>query len=399
MNLEKIFQAYLRGWFPSDPALQARTTSASSQGNLSPEQRKNRRKKAIFMLIWAFYGVALGTIAFYIENYVTALILFIGVASVLITAYGVYKYAITIKPRFVGGVLCISIGAYAFLNVDFVNGMLAVSSLFAVSQLQSYAGIAIFIGEVAIILAIGVWLLHKLRLIPRVLDRTTTRRQLLKPFTAIAMLLLATYLVIISGVHFDYAIPLAFILIGILEFGEWGRFAINIPTFIALLFCILFLATAMTGAYTVTYVPENHQLTTAQTLNVNVMNVTVTTYQADIQVYFTNYTNQVCQVSFVKQYGPTVVGKGIEFHSQDNYNNFPVSNFSYSLQDQQILVHAESYRTFVNVTLSQNLKCNLNLYSVFGGITVHMPPSNGSIQSSTIASKWGYAHTLQGGGS
>jgi hypothetical protein len=124
----------------------------------------------------------------------------------------------------------------------------------------------------------------------------------------------------------------------------------------------------------------------------------MTTYQADIHVYFTNDSSQICQVSFVKQYGPTVVGKGIEFHRQDNYDNNPTSNFTYTLQGQQLVVKAESYRTFINLTLSQQLKCNLNLYSVFGGITVHSPQSNGTIQSSNIASKWGYVNTNQDGG-
>ncbi|MCW4000194.1 MAG: hypothetical protein NWE93_08135 [Candidatus Bathyarchaeota archaeon] len=287
------------------------------------------------------------------------------------------------------------IGAAGVFFNDALLGILRFSGIIAYPLLGTSVGVATFVGVVAVILIIftvTTWKLQKEKLIWTVPDNFPTKRQLLAPLAAIAILPAITYLVITSGLQYEYAIPIALITIGFLVLRGLDRFAKTLPAILALLFCIMFLGTAVAGAFTVTYVPENHYITTTEAPNVNVVNLNVNTNQADIHVYFTEDTTKICQVSFIKQYGPTIVSSRAEYHPNGTYDNEPANNFNYTVQGQQLLVYVDCYSTLVNVTLSQNYSYNLNLFSYFGWITVH---DSSSIQAGNYTTQWGHVERLQ----
>ena len=397
MNLEKAFESYLRGWFPQEPALRVKS-KASVQEKMPQQQQNNRLLRVVFAVITGLIYLFTATISLVAANYVLALINFAGSALLLTLAYGIYKYNLSVRARFAVASAFMLMGAISIFFNDAFLGIFAFPGLFATSLLGSSWGVAIFLGIVTVILVcltIIAWLLQKERLLLSVPDNPATKRQLLKPFTAAAIMIFSTYLVIISGLEYEYAIPLTFIIIGVLVLRGLGRFAITTPAFLALVACMLLLGATAAGAFTVTYVSENYYLTTKQAPNADLVNVTVKTLQADIRVYFTDDDSKICQVAFIKQYGPTAVGRAFEFHPKNNYDRQPANNFNYIIQDGQVIVYADSYRTLVNVTLNQNLKYNLTCFSYFGGITISSSPEITSIQSSNLTSQWGYVQTLQ----
>jgi hypothetical protein len=146
---------------------------------------------------------------------------------------------------------------------------------------------------------------------------------------------------------------------------------------------------------TVTYVPENRYFTRAQAPTVNTINLTVNTLEGDIRLYFTNDDSQICHIAFIKEYGLVTVGRGSSYHSKSNYDAEPASGFNYSIENSQANITASSYSTLVNITLSQNLKYNLNFFTYFGVISINVPSGVNSIQSTNATSRWGYVQTLQ----
>ena len=397
MKQEKTFEKHIRGWFPQEPTLQAKSVS-SVQDKMTPQQQTHRHLRVVFGVVTGLMIIFLGIIHLLTRQYFPGVVNCVGGALLLVLAYGIQKYNLNVRPRFVVATSFIILGAFFFFFNEIIIGLFAFPALFAVSLLGTSGGVAIFMGLVTAlltILTIVAWLLQKERLIVSVPDNPATKRQLLKPLAAAAILLFSTYLVIISGLEYEYAIPLTFLIIGFLILRGLGRFAKITPTFLALLACMVLLGTAASGVYTVAYVPENHYLAAAMVPNSSVVNVTVTTMQADIWVYFTNDNSQICQVAFVRQYGPTEVGRGSEFHSKSNYDGQPANNFNYSVQNDQVIVLADSYRTLVNITLNQNLKYNLDFFTYFGGITINNPQGVTSIQSSNFTSQWGYVHNPQ----
>ena len=152
---------------------------------------------------------------------------------------------------------------------------------------------------------------------------------------------------------------------------------------------MLVLGSAVAGTYTVTYVSENRFLTSEQAPNVDTINLAVKSVAGDIKLYFTNDDAQICHVAFVKEYGPIVSSRSAEYHSQSNYDSEPASGFNYTIENGEANITASSYTTLVNITVNQNLKLNLNLYTYFGDIIVEVPPTVNSIQTMNLTSQIG----------
>ena len=171
--------------------------------------------------------------------------------------------------------------------------------------------------------------------------------------------------------------------------GLRRRFAVTRPAAAVLIACMLILGVAASGLYTVINVPENHYLAKQQAPTVSVVNLTVNTLDGKINLHFTNNDSQICQISFVKQYGPIAEDNGWEYRSQSTYQYEPASIFNYTTENEQANVTAISSRIMIDITLNPNLKYNLNFYSVFGDITINVPPGSQSIQTSNLGSKYG----------
>lgn len=296
MNLQKSFENHLHGWFPQEPTSPARSM-ASVQNKETPQQQTYRWSRAVFAALMGLSWIFLGIMNILTKQYVVAVVSLTGAAVLLILAYGIKKYNLQVRPRFALAALFIILGAIFLFFNEVTLALFAFPALFAAPLLGTSWGVAILMGIVTILLTcltIVVWLLQKNRLLRLLPDNYASKRQLLRPFAASAILLFSTYLAIISGLEFEYAIPLTFLIVGILILRGLRRFALTTPALVALLACMLLFSTAVAGAYTVTNVPENHYLATAQAPNANIVNLTVSTLQGDIRVYFTNDSSQIC---------------------------------------------------------------------------------------------------------
>ncbi len=147
-------------------------------------------------------------------------------------------------------------------------------------------------------------------------------KRYLLPYGVAATFIFLSYLVIISGLELDYAIPATFIVMGILVLAGLRRFAVNATTLSVLLICILIFGNALSGIYTVTSIHEYHYITIAQVPNVNTINLNVSTLQGNIKLYFNNDTTNLCHIDFVKEYGPVSVGPGMQYISKSGYNDY-----------------------------------------------------------------------------
>jgi hypothetical protein len=231
--------------------------------------------------------------------------------------------------------------------------------------------------------------------IRRSLLRNSLSKKRLLPYGIAVALLFLTYIAIVSGIQFAYAIPLTFIVSGILVLKGLRRFTVTIPALAVLLISMLFFGVAVAGMYTVTYVPENRHLTAAQAPNVDTINLTAKSVGGDIKLYFTNDDAQICHIAFVKEYGPIISSKSAEYHYQSYYDSEPATSFNYTIENGQVNITASSYTVLVNITVNQNLKLNFDLYTYFGDITVEASPTVNNIQTMNLTSQLG---TVKGGG-
>jgi hypothetical protein len=250
----------------------------------------------------------------------------------------------------------------------------------------------LFVFWIVIALGVGVavlvWPNRKNGTIGNFLKRNLSKRCLL-PYGAVAVFIFLAYMAVISSIQFAYAIPITFIISGILVLKGLRRFAITIPALAVCLISMLLLGSAVAGVYTVTYVSENRYLTVTQAPNVDTVNLTVNSVEGDIRLYFTNDSTQICHIAFVKEYGSIISDRGAQYNTKSSYDNEPASVFNYTIENGEADITARSYTTLVNITVNQNLKYNLDFFTYFGEIRVYVPPGVNSVQSTNLTSRWG----------
>jgi hypothetical protein len=328
------------------------------------------------------FAVLLGILHIFSRQYELASLWFAGGIAIIIVAY----FGWSVRPKTALGALLIVFGVIILFYNDMATVIFGSVAVFA-WLIINIAGILAFWLVIALAIGIAyvVWTFRKTGSFLR--NRLIKRRVL--PYGVAAIFILLIPLAVISGIQFAYSVPITFILSGVLVLKGLRRFTVTIPALAVLLISMLFFGAAVAGMYTVTYIPENRYLTTAQAPNVDTMNLTVKSVAGDIKLYFTNDDTQICHIAFLKEYGPIISDRGAAYHSQSYYDHEPATLFNYTIDNGQVNLTASSYEVLVNITVNQNLKLNFNLYTYFGDITVEAPPTVNSIQTMNLTSQLG----------
>ena len=382
MSLKRRLETFVRGWLPKEPTLPRKYAP-----NSSDDQKPKQPSKPSNFLRGIRIGLGLifvlsGILNLFTRRYELASLHFAGAIGIIIIAY----FGWSVRPRTGLGVLLIVFGVAIFFYNDLATvffgfpAILAPFLLSIVTLFTFWIVIALVIG-----IAYAVWAFRKRG---NFLRNSPSERRLL-PYGVAAFFIFLTYVAVISGIQFAYAIPITFIISGVLVLNGLRRFAITIPALAVLLISMLVFGSAVAGTYTVTYVLENRYLTSAQAPNVDTVNLAVKSVAGDIKFYFTNDDTQICHIAFVKEYGPIVSSRGGEYHSQSNYDSEPATVFNYTVENGQVNITASSYTVLVNITVNQNLKYNLNFYTYFGDIIIDAPPGVNNIQSMNLTSQIG----------
>jgi hypothetical protein len=182
----------------------------------------------------------------------------------------------------VGGLLII-IGAVTAFNVDG-----AVAALQSISILSS---VVFFFGSV-----LGFWIvicgivLVGVLVFSHVITKSLVKRNMsprrILPYGATAATIFLTYIAYNSGIQFAYAIPITFIVSGILVIKGLKRFAVTLPAFTVLLVSMLLLGTAFAGITTVNYIAENRYITSADAPNINTLNLTAYSMEGSMSLLY-----------------------------------------------------------------------------------------------------------------
>jgi hypothetical protein len=221
------------------------------------------------------------------------------------------------------------------------------------------------------------------------LRRNLAPRRLLPYGVAAGIFYLGT-IVSTSGVQFSYALPIAFIVSGIIVIGGLYRFAVTPVAFVVLLVSMLFFGTAFAGLTTVTCVNyEEHFLTAADAPNVSTLNVTVWTLNSEIDVYFTDNASQLCEIAFVEVFGVVTSGMSTTVNDNSAYQNASAPQYNYTLEKDQASITASAENFIVNITVNQDVKLNLDLSSSYGQINVNAPSSANNLQKIVAFNKYG----------
>ena len=382
MNIKKSLEKRIRGWLPKEPALPRKYTSNSPDDQKPKQPNKQSRFVRLMRLSLGLFFVLIGIVNLFAKQYELASLWFAGAIAAIIIAY----FGWSVRPRTALGALLIALGGAMFFYNDLA--VIAFSSAIVFTWLlidiASVLAFWIVIGLV-IGIAYAVWAFRKRS---DFLRKSLSKRRLL-PYGVSALFIFLTYIAVVSGIQFAYAIPIAFIISGALVLKGLRRFAVTIPALIVLLISMLVFSSAVAGTYTVTYVPENRFLTSAEAPAADTLNLAVKSVAGDIKLYFTNDDTQICHIAFVKEYGPIFSSRGAEYHSQSNYDSEPATGFNYTIDNGEVNVTASSYTVLVNITVNQNLELNFNLYTYFGDITVEAPPTVNSIQTMNLTSQLG----------
>jgi hypothetical protein len=382
MNPIRYLKNRIRGWLPKEPALPRKYTSNSPDDQKPKQPSKSSRVIRISLgLIFAL----LGFLYLFTRRYELASLYFAGAIGIIIIAY----LGWTVRPRTALGVLLIGLGAAVFFYNDIAMmlfGFPAILApfLFSIGTLFTFWIVIALVVGVAVLVRAN----RKNGTVANFLKRNLSKRLLL-PYGVTAIFIFLTYIAVISGIQFAYAIPITFIISGVLVLKGLRRFAVTIPALAVLLISMLVFSSAAAGTYTITYVPENRFLTSEQAPTVDTLNLAVKSVAGDIKLYFTNGDTQICHIAFVKEYGPIFSSRGAEYHSQSNYDSEPATGFNYTIDNGEVNITASSYTVLVNITVNQNLKLNFNFYTYFGDITVETPPTVNSIQTMNLTSQLG----------
>ena len=284
------------------------------------------------------------------------------------------------------GFLLIILGVLGFVFNDLALATVQNIALFV--PLVSFVGYLFAFWIVVGAVVIVVILVRSHVISKAFVQRNLTKRRLL-PYGVSAIIIFSAYLASNSDVQFAYAIPITFLVSGIMVVKGLKRFAVTLPAFAVLLVSILVLGCSVAGVYAVTYISEDRFLTSAQTPNVDTVNLSVKSVAGDIRLYFVNDNTQICHIAFAKEYGAIFSSNGAEYHGPANYDNEPATSFNYTVENGHVNVTAWSYTVLVNITVNQNLKLNLDFYTYFGDITVEAPPPVNSIQTMNLTTQLG----------
>lgn len=276
------------------------------------------------------------------------------------------------------GFLLILIGVVGFVFVDSALATLQTIAMFAPLAFTLGSLFAFWIVVLAIVIVVVLVKNHTLN--KDFFQKNFTKRRIVPYFLAAAIIFL-TYLVSESGVQFAYAIPITFVVGGVLVIKGLKRFAVTLPAFAVLLISILALGCVIAGPTTLTYTSENHFITPAQVPNIDAINITARSVEGGINLYFNDNSSEVCEIQFVKEYGIVTVGKGTQYNGPSTYDNEPASVFYYSISNNELYVIADSYTTLMNITVNENLIGNFSLYTYFGNIAVDIPSNVHTVQT------------------
>ncbi|MGA2385546.1 MAG: hypothetical protein ABSG33_03330 [Candidatus Bathyarchaeia archaeon] len=339
---KKSLRDRIRGWFPQDPKLSSKYAE------------KQKDEKRTDVLNRPLYEVNFDTI-------------------------------VTVLPGF----LLVLFGILGFVFNDL--------ALATVQSIAMFVPLGFFIGYlftfwIVVVAIIAIVVLVRTHTVNRAFfKRNFTKRRLL-PWGISAILIYSTYLASNSGTELAYAVPITFLVSGVIVFLGLKKFAVTLPAFAVLLICMLVFGCAVAGANTVTYVWEDRGLTAAQAPNVNAVNLTARSMEGDIRLYFTADASQVCKIQYMKEYGVVTTSVGTQYHGPSQYVGEPASGFNYTIDNHEANILATSYTTLINITVNQNLEGNFNFYTYYGDITVNVPPNVGTIQKLNLTSVLGAVH-------
>jgi hypothetical protein len=382
VNLKKSLERRIRGWLPKEPALPRKYASGSPDDQKPKQPSKQSRFVRLIRLSLGLLFVLMGIAHLLAKQYELASLWFAGAIGATIIAY----FGWSVRPRTALGGLLLALGGAMFFYNDLA--VIAFSSATVFTWLLiDMARIVVFWIVIGLVigLAYAVWAFRKRS---DFLRNSLSERRLL-PYGVAALFIFLTYIAVVSGIQFAYAIPITFIITGALVLKGLRRFAVTIPALIVLLISMLVFGSAVAGTYTVTYVSENRFLTSAEAPAADTLNLAVKSVGGDINLYFTNDGTQTCHIAFVKEYGPISSSRGAGYHYQSYYDSEPATGFNYTIDNGEVNVTASSYTVLVNITVNQNLKLNFDFYTYFGDITVEAPPTVNNIQTMNLTSQLG----------
>jgi hypothetical protein len=351
MNTKKNLLNRIQGWFPQAPALPENFTSSPEHSN------ENRINPPIATKsddsLWLIFRVVIGA-------------------------------------------LLLSFGGLAF-----------VCNEFAVEELKSLYISFYGVGSIAGFLADAFWLWLVILLIIAVavagpsirkkhaglFKRNLTIKRIIPYITAAALFYLS-YAASNSGAQFGYALPIAFIITGILAIKGLKRFAITIPAYTILIISMLLLGGMVAGMSTTTYVPENRYVTSTDAPNVSTINLALKSVLGEVRVYFNDDPSTVCHVAFVKEYGPVITSRSSGYRSATYYETEPASSFNYTINNGQVSIATSSRSTLVNITLNRSYKANLTIKDYMGDIVIYTPSGENPIQTTNYTTTYGTARVI-----
>ena len=373
-GITRALKNRIRGWLPKEPALPRKYASGSPDEQKPKQPNRQSHYLRLMRLILGVFFVLIGIVHLFARQYELASLWFAGAIGVTIIAY----FGWSVRPRTALGALLIALGgAMVFYNE---LAVIAFSSVTVFTWLLiDIVNVLAFWIVIGLLIGIGyaVWAFRKRG---GFLRNSLSERRLL-PYGVAALFIFLTYIAVVSGIQFAYAIPITFIISGALVLKGLRRFTVTIPALAVLLISMLVFGSAVAGTYAVTHVSEDRFLTNAEAPAADTLNLAVNSVGGDINLYFTDDDTQICHIAFVKEYGPISSSRGAEYHYQSYYDGEPATGFNYTIDNGEVNVTASSYTVLVNITVNQNLKLNFNLYTYFGDITVEAPPTVNSIQT------------------
>ena len=281
------------------------------------------------------------------------------------------------------GFLLILIGIFGFVFNDLALAIVQnVEILLPVAGMIGYfSGFWIGVGGVIILIVLAAnHTINGARI-----RRNLTKRRLL-PWGAAAILVVAAYFGSNSGMQFGYAIPIAFVISGILVIKGLKKFAITLPAFAVLLVSMLVLGCVIAGPTVVTYSSESRVVAFSQVPSITAINITARSVEGDVRLYFNDNSSQACSVQYIKEYGVVTVGTGTDYNGPSSYSNESAPVFYYYVTDGELYVIADSFSTVMNITVNENLVGNFSLYTYFGDVTADVPPNVSTLQTLNLTS-------------
>ena len=281
------------------------------------------------------------------------------------------------------GFLLILVGIVGFIFNDWALGAVqSVAILLPAAGLVGYF-FGFWLGIAAIILLVVLAANHTIT--GARLKRNFTKRRLL-PYGVTAILFAVAYLYSGTALQFSYAIPVAFVVSGILVIKGLKKFAITLPAFGVLLISMLVLGCVMAGPTVVTYSSETRSVAFSQIPRIDAINITARSVEGDVRLYFDDNSSEACHIQWIKEYGVVTVGSGTDYNSPSTYAEEPAPVFYYSVTDGTLYVICDSYMTLMNITVNRNLLGNFSLYTYFGDVSADVPANVGSVQTLNLTS-------------